>query len=297
MENIIIDREELPLSLYELLPRRVYNGIISFLSQNGSVKGEDVEEVRIKRGGGIWISASFKNHFVGIYPTDNEFDEILVRACDGSLYAYASTIKNGYVPIGEGIRLGVSGTWSSEGVKRIDTLSFRIPHKNRCPNIDFRGMYSELSGGEGILVFSRPLGGKTTALREAIRTLSSGKEPVRVVAVDSRGELKYGSSSDWCVDFLSHYPKKEGLEIAIRTMGAQAVVCDEIGASEVEAICELHGGGVPLIASAHAGGVSDLLSRQGMDELHSRGVFGIYVELKREENEYKVWRRRELLDI
>ena len=298
MENIIIDREELPLSLYGLLPCRVHNGIIAFLSESKAINGEDVEEIRIKRGGGIWISASLRNHFVGIYPTDKEFDEILVRACDGSLYAYASTIKNGYVPIGEGIRLGVSGAWSGDGVKRIDTLSFRIPHKHRCPDIDFLELYSELSGGEGILVFSRPLGGKTTVLREAIRVLSSGKEPIRVVAVDSRGELQYGSSSDWCVDFLSHYPKKEGIEIAIRTMGAQAVVCDEIGPSEVEAICELHGGGVPLIASVHAGGVSDLLSRQGMDELHDRGVFGIYVELKRGEKEgYKIWRRRELLDI
>ncbi len=297
MENIIIDREDLPLVVCELLSPRIRDGIIAFLSSFG-IKGEAVEEIRIKRGGGIWISASCENYFVGIYPTGAEFDEILVRACDGSLYAYASTIKNGYIPVGNGIRLGVSGTWGGDGIKRVDTLSFRIPHKNKCPNIDFRGLFKELSGGEGILVYSKPLGGKTTVLREAIRSLSSGKDPVRVVAVDTRGELKYGSSSDWCVDFLSHYPKKEGIEIAIRTMGAQAVVCDEIGIDEVLAICELHGGGVPLLASAHAGSLSDLLLRQGMDELHRRGVFGIYVELRRGEGDgYIIRRRSELVDL
>ena len=92
--------------------------------------------------------------------------------------------------------------------------------------------------------------------------------------------------------------QKEGIEIAIRTLGAQAVVCDEIGVSEVGAICELHGGGVPLLASAHAGSLSDLFMRQGMDELHRRGVFGIYIELKRGEGDgYIIRRRRELLDI
>ena len=298
MENIIIDRDELPLVICDLLPARIKDGIIEFLSSNPSIRGEDVEEIRIKRGGGIWISASLENYFVGIHVGSNEFNGILVKACDGSLYAYASTIKNGYIPIGSGIRLGVSGAWGGDGVKRIDTLSFRIPHKNRCPDIDFRALYSELSGGEGILIFSKPLGGKTTALRGAIRALSSGDDPVRVVAVDSRGELEYDSSPDWCVDFLSHYPKKEGIEIAIRTLGAQAVVCDEIGVSEVGAICELHGGGVPLLASAHAGSLSDLFMRQGMDELHRRGVFGIYIELKRGEGDgYIIRRRRELLDI
>ena len=297
MENIIIDRDELPLAVCSMLPLRIKEGIIDFLSTDPLLKGEDVEEIRIKRNGGIWISASLENYFVGMHVKSREFDEILVGACDGSLYAYASTIKNGYIPIGNGIRLGVSGAWGGDGVKRIDTLSFRIPHKNRFPDIDFKALYRELSGGEGILIFSKPLGGKTTALRGAIRALSSGEDPVRVVAVDSRGELEYDSSPDWCVDFLSHYPKREGIEIAIRTLGAQAVVCDEIGGGEVGAICELHGGGVPLLASAHAGSISDLLMREGMDELHRRGVFGIYIELKRGEGDgFIIRRRRELLD-
>ena len=43
----------------------------------------------------------------------------------------------------------------------------------------------------------------------------------------------------------------------------------------------LHGGGVPLIASAHAADLSDLLLRRGIAELHRAGVFGAYVEVDR----------------
>ena len=59
------------------------------------------------------------------------------------------------------------------------------------------------------------------------------------------------------------------------------VVCDEIGAGEADAIRELHGGGVPLIASAHAADISDLLSKKGIKELHKEGVFGAYIHLTR----------------
>ena len=90
----------------------------------------------------------------------------------------------------------------------------------------------------------------------------------------------------------------EGIEIALRTLGAQAVICDEIGAGDADAICELHGGGVPLIASAHASGLSDLLSRRGIDALHKSGVFGAYIELLRgQDPSYKIYMREDCLDF
>jgi stage III sporulation protein AA len=134
----------------------------------------------------------------------------------------------------------------------------------------------------GLLLFSPPLGGKTSLLREIARELSSGARPLRVVVVDSRGELAFSlDGSSLCLDVLSGYPKKEGIEIAARTLGAQVVICDEIGAGESDAVCELHGGGVPLIASAHAAGLSDLLCRRGIAELHRARVFGGYMRVTR----------------
>ena len=135
-------------------------------------------------------------------------------------------------------------------------------------------------------------------LREIARELSSGEKPMRVVVVDTRKELGYSLDCDGlCLDILSGYPRRIGIEIASRTLGAQIVICDEIGAGESDAICELHGGGVPLVASAHAADLSDLLSKRGISELHRAGVFGGYVELTRNTDPpYKIHTREEFLD-
>jgi stage III sporulation protein AA len=167
-------------------------------------------------------------------------------------------------------------------VRNVESLAIRIPRRAKLDAGGVRGMLESFGMSAGLLVFSPPLGGKTSFLREVARELASGREPLRVVVVDTRGELGFSLDSPrLCLDLLRGYPKKEGLEIAARTLGAQVVICDEIGAGESDAVCELHGGGVPLIASAHAAGLSDLLCRRGIAELHRARVFGGYMRVTR----------------
>ena len=105
---------------------------------------------------------------------------------------------------------------------------------------------------------------------------------LRVVLVDSRCELDDGGfGEDACLSVLSGYPKGLGIEIATRTLNAQLIVCDEIGAREVGALVEACNCGVPVIASAHADSMRALLARDGMRELHRRAVFGSYVRIRR----------------
>lgn len=274
MENVITERRLLPLAVAELLPADVQWAI-----ENSDVTA--VEEIRIKSGGRVWVCGGERNIALNISVSADALGDILVRAAGGSLYSAEESIKKGYVFAGNGVRVGVCGEWTAGGVRNITSLAIRIPRRVK---IDTRGVRHLLDGfgmSRGLLVFSPPLGGKTSFLREAIRELASGEKALRVVAVDTRGELEYSLDGGLCVDILSRYPKREGIEIASRTLGAQVVVCDEIGAGETEAICELHGGGVPLLASAHAASLSDLLSRRGIDSLHRAGVFGAYLELLR----------------
>ena len=292
MESVIIGGTRIPRAVEKLLPSEL------ILAVESSGFDASVEEIRIRAGRRLWICGEGKNMMLAESVNAEALEEVLIRACGGSLYSCADSIKRGYVTTKEGVRVGVSGEWTAGGVRNIESLAIRIPRRLHIDASGVRGLLESFGMSAGLLLFSPPLGGKTSFLREIARELSSGRYPLRAVVVDTRGELGFSlDSSELCLDILHGYPKKEGIEIAARTLGAQVVICDEIGAGETDAICELHGGGVPLIASAHAAGLSDLLSRHGIDRLHRAGVFGGYLEMLRSMSPpYRFYSRKEADD-
>ncbi len=276
MDNVIINRRILPQAVERLLPERLLRAV-----ENADTDFVP-EELRIRAERRIWVCGGGKNLMLDESSSAEEVEEVLMRACGGSLYSVAESIKQGFVFAGEGVRVGVCGEWTSGGVRSISSLAIRIPHRISVDVSPLRRAVDGFCDGRGLLLYSPPLGGKTSLLREIARGFSSGARPMRVVVVDTRGELGFSlDSRELCLDLLSGYPRRVGIEIAARTLGAQLVVCDEIGSGDSEAIIELHGGGVPLIASAHAADLSDLLLRRGIAELHRAGVFGAYVEVDR----------------
>ena len=288
MDNIIVNRRLLPSTVARLLGGRLLGAVES--AEVGFV----IEEIRIRANRRVWVCGGGRNIPLDAAVSADELEEILLRACGGSLYAVADSIKQGYLPAGEGVRIGVSGEWTQGGIRNISSLAIRIPHRISVDVSPLRELLDRLGDGRGLLVFSPPMGGKTSLLREIARELSSGERPLRVVVVDTRCELGFSlGEGDLCLDLLCGYPRREGIEIASRTLGAEAVVCDEIGAGDCDAIRELHGGGVPLIATAHAATLGDLLSKRGISELHRDGIFGAYIELDRRQDPPYIIHRRE----
>ena len=106
---------------------------------------------------------------------------------------------------------------------------------------------------------------------------------MRTVVIDTRGELAFANEGrDLCLDVLSGYPRRQGIEIATRCLNAEVIICDEIGDyEEAMSLVASHNCGVPLIASAHAGSVEQLLARTGLRLLHEAKIFGAYVGLER----------------
>lgn len=218
-----------------------------------------------------------------------QMDEIFLRLCGGSLYAHIESIAQGYISLDGGIRVGVCGHAARErgrimGVSRISSLVIRLPHPAplHVGGELVRLLYEvDLTGG--VLVYSKPGVGKTTVLRGAAAQLASGDQPLRVAVIDTRGELAYSLDAPrLTVDILTGYPKHEGIEIAVRTLGAQVMICDEIGDSEeAAAIISAHNCGVPLLASAHAGSIGELMKKPGIAALHKSRAFAKYVGLSR----------------
>ncbi|MBQ2734806.1 MAG: AAA family ATPase, partial [Clostridia bacterium] len=140
----------------------------------------------------------------------------------------------------------------------------------------------------GLLLYAPPGVGKTTLLRAIAKEAASPAFRLRTVVVDTREELQYGlDGKALTLDILSGYPKELGIEIAVRSLGAQLVVCDEIGSrADAKAILAASHCGVPLVASVHAGGLRELLTRPIMEELHRAEIFGTYVGLRRENGRF-----------
>ena len=221
--------------------------------------------------------------------SEAEMAEILKKMCGGSLYAYAQTINQGYVTLEGGIRVGICGSAALEGeriigVSNISGMTVRIPHSVYTSVSHVADSFQGGIHPRGMLFYSVPGVGKTTLLRLLAAELSSPHRHLHTVVVDSREEIGAcltGSALD--VDVLMGYPRSTGIEIAVRSLCAEVILCDEIGSSsDAEAILSAANCGVPIIATAHASSWSELLRRPAIRRLHDAKIFGAYVGLHRE---------------
>lgn len=277
-----VSKHTLTSSIRRLLPEN-----ISFAIENSEGVGQ-IEEIRLRAGRYSSIIRGGENITLDILLDTGEISEILRKMCGGSLYAYSDTINQGYISLDSGIRVGVGGRATSEGEKivgiyDVTLLCIRIPHKTSRVGGEICKILYGLNDFSGVLIYSPPGVGKTTLLRGVATEMASGERKKRVVVIDTRGELSFElDSKKLCLDVLSGYPRRLGIEIATRTLNAELMICDEIGdIDEAMALVSSHNCGVPLVASAHAGSVGQLMSRTGIRLLHEAKIFGAYVGISR----------------
>lgn len=216
---------------------------------------------------------------------------------ENSIYAYQEEIRNGYITIRGGHRVGIAGRTVMEGasvknIKDISGLNIRL--SSQIPGCSSKVLKYLVHGDSEIyntLVISPPQCGKTTILRDIARALSDGTtelnlKGMKVGVVDERSEIAacfrgVAQNNLGCrTDVLDGCPKSLGMAMMVRSMSPRVIITDEIGnEGDREAIMGVLNAGVKIIASAHGYNISELKSRQEVLRLMEDNVFERYVVL------------------
>ncbi|WMM26926.1 stage III sporulation protein AA [Tissierella sp. MB52-C2] len=280
------------------------------------------EEIRMRNGRPLSISSGGKDFFVAINGslTSIPSNAVIVNQkhiidtfqiiSNYSVYAYTEEIKNGYITIRGGHRVGIGGKIvyglnGVENIKNISSLNIRIGREvlgvsdNVLPYItkDSNNFYNTL-------IISPPQCGKTTLLRDIVRNLSNGvvgnSKGFKVSLVDERSELAgmYNGIAQKDVgirtDILDGCLKSDGIIMAIRALSPDIIAVDEIGGKkDVEAIHEALRAGIKLMATVHGGTLEEVRNKSSMRELFRENIFERFIILDRSEG---VGTIKELID-
>ena len=210
--------------------------------------------------------------------SQNELQQVLLNASAQSQYAVQEQLRNGYLSLPGGYRIGVCGSAVVQngcmtGLREISSLAIRVPHTIRHPPERLLPYLQE-----SCLLAGAPGSGKTTLLRSCIRALSDAGQ--RVAVIDERLELAgalHGVPQfdlGPCTDVLSGCPKIGGMLLLLRSMNPQWLAVDEITQpEELAAIRQAGGCGVRLLATIHAGSTEELKSKPLCRDLFSLGIF------------------------
>lgn len=219
--------------------------------------------------------------------TPRDLERLVEIASCASIHAVLPQLQEGFLTIEGGHRIGLCGTVVLEGerIKMLrDLSSASIRVARQFPGIGQMVAASLMENGwlQSTLILAPPGGGKTSLLRDLIRTVSNGEagRTMRVGVVDQRGELgaAYRGQAQLDLgrhtDLLSGSPKAAGLMLLLRAMNPQVLAVDEVTAPEdVHALLTAGGCGVSLLATVHGTDRTDLERRKLYRELMEAGIF------------------------
>lgn len=256
----------------------------------------DLSEVRLRRARPVTLTIKGRSLFLGengalsVFPkgaiclTEIEIEEVFLKFCNHSVYTYQNDIKNGFITLAGGHRVGICGTIAEDergeicGVRDISTLNIRVAREIRGAANPIIGQISDGKVVDSLLLVSPPGCGKTTILRDLARQLS--EQGFQICIIDERGELgAVRSGVPECdigpaSDIYTAIDKAAGMERALRTMSPDIIICDEIGTeADAAGILAAQGCGVQMIASAHAGSIEEVQNRPHLAKLFEAGVF------------------------
>lgn len=228
-----------------------------------------------------------------------ELDGLLKHICSYSLYAFEDELRQGFITVSGGHRVGVAGQAVLEddgrirSIKNISFMNIRISHEIKgAANSVIPYMYKD-DMLLNTLIISPPGCGKTTLLRDLIRQVSDGNpygKGMTVGVVDERSEL----AGSFCgvpqndlgmrTDVLDACPKERGMLLLLRSMSPRVIAIDELGSrEELDQLRRAQACGCRILATVHGESIEDVERRFGVTEEIWENLFDLGILLGKAE--------------
>ena len=217
----------------------------------------NVQELRLRAGQSPAVVENGAERRLAGLVRQEELSEILQRATQQSAYACTQSLRQGFVTLPGGHRIGVCGSavvknGELAGYQALSSLCIRFARDVR---MDSARLLPNLT--DSCLILGAPGAGKTTLLRACIRALSESGQ--RVSVCDDRGEIS---------------AMTQGKLLLLRAMNPMWIAADEITARrDLAAMETISYCGVRLLATAHAKDERELRLRPLYRELLTLGMF------------------------
>lgn len=229
---------------------------------------------------------------------EGEMEDLLAHICHYSLYAFEDELKQGYITVEGGHRVGVAGQVVLEdngnirAIKHIKYMNIRIAHQVKGVACSVLPFLYEQGSIKNTLIVSPPGCGKTTLLRDLIRMVSDGNDYGKgmcVGVVDERSEIAGSymgvpqNDVGMRTDVLDACPKTVGMMLLLRSMSPQVIAVDELGSAEdIENLRIAASCGSRILATMHGEDLQDVRNKCGLEKAFADNLFQLILILGKE---------------
>lgn len=254
----------------------IYDGKEFFLSQNGQL---------------------VKENTMAYVVMASDIKESIEYISSFSLYAYEDEIRQGFITVLGGHRIGLAGKVIIENhqvksIKYISFINIRVSNERKGCGLSVLPFIYEEGKICHTLIISPPGCGKTTLLRDLIRLISDGNEwskGINVGLVDERSEIGAcyqgipQNDVGMRTDVLDCCPKAEGMLMLIRSMSPAVIAVDEIGKGEdIDALAYAMNCGCQMLATVHGASVEEVRNKPLLNRLIKEYMFKRFIVMSGE---------------